>query len=120
MKIRAKIQNDESRTAVLEALDQHMSIADLEPLGLATRTISGLESKLGIIYLEQLLEITFKDVQAAHNLGASAVREITFAINNLQILTNEFKENFRLQMGNVGIAKQMRNLQTEDDEEEYL
>lgn len=110
MKFGIKIETDEAQIAILDAIDQEMAIAELEPLGLSMRTISGLESKLGIIYLKDLLEKTLEELKDVKNLGAQAVREIEAALNDLPKLTEKYKKSFGFQTAPLlSRAKQMRD-----------
>lgn len=80
------INNQEAREALVEAVAQDMAIAELEPLGLSVRTITGLEDKLGFIYLQDLLNVTIKELRSVKNLGAQAAKEVEYALNNIHLL----------------------------------
>ena len=105
-----KITTREAQEAIIIAIDDNMAIAELEPLGLSIRTITGLEDKLGIIYLEQLMNITLDELKSVKNLGAQAVREVEIALNDLPKLTDNLKKQHGLSIAPLlGRAKQMRN-----------
>ena len=86
-----KINSKEAKVAIVEAVGQNMAIAELEPLGLSIRTISGLEEKLGLIYLGDLLSLTMVELKSVKNLGDKALREVEIALNNIHLLTDTTK-----------------------------
>lgn len=104
-----KIEGTRAKIAIVKAIDQEMAVAELEPLGVTMRTISGLESKLGIIYLTDLLDKTVEEIRKIKNLGVQAVRELEIALNNLHKLTEKRKKSFGFEVAPLlSRAKQMR------------
>ncbi len=116
------IETDEAKLAILDAVDQGMAIAELEPLGVSMRTICGLESKLGIIYLEELLSKTFSEITGTRSrgVGAKAFREIETALNALPTLTKKFKKSFEFkEVPLLCRAKQMRDTKATKEQPKY-
>lgn len=107
-----KITSPEAKEAILIAIDEKMAIAELEPLGLSIRTITGLEDKLGIIYLEELLKLTLAELKAVKNLGTQAVKEVEVALNQLHTLTDKLKKKHTIKVAPlIGQAVSMRTHQ---------
>tara|TARA_Y100000296_G_C5018086_1_gene178431 strand:+ start:92 stop:478 length:387 start_codon:yes stop_codon:yes gene_type:complete len=111
------------REAIVAALDAEMAIAELEPLGLSVRTIAGLEDKLGVVYLEDLLKKTLEEVKAVRNLGDSAVAEIETALNDLPKLTTHRQKKHRKNvMPLINKAESLRDYQAvaaKDEDKKY-
>lgn len=64
-----------------EAARNGFAVAELECLGLSVRTINALEaSKYNIIFLDELIERTDKELSSLRNLGKHGLREITAAL----------------------------------------
>ena len=100
-----------SKRGVMDAVEQGMAIAELEPLGLSTRTISVIEDQLGFIYIEDLLTMTWPDLRGTPNLGAGAVQEVETALSSIHLLTDCVKRNYlRAMIPNINRAKMIRKL----------
>jgi len=100
-----------SKRGVMNALEQGMAIAELEPLGVSTRTISVIEDQLGFIYIEDLLTMTWPDFRGTPNLGAAAVEEVKKALSSIHLLTDCVKRNYlRSIIPNINRAKMIRNI----------
>lgn len=112
-----RIEKEEAKQAVFDAVRQNMAIAELEPLGLSIRTIQGLEDKLGVIYLEELLQKSEIEIRACRNLGAQAVKEIEVALNTIHKLNvNGTKADFASKkIPNLHRATELRDFQFRED-----
>lgn len=99
----------EAIDAIIAAINEEMCVAELEPLGVTVKTITGLEREFGIIYVEDLLGYTPRELKAGLNLGILAFKQVEFALNNLHLLTEELKRKFTLQViPNFDIASKFR------------
>jgi hypothetical protein len=58
------------------------SIADLEIYGLSVRAITGLEEDLGVIYVDQLQNVTEAAIRAIPHFGPVMVGEVRTALQN--------------------------------------
>jgi DNA-directed RNA polymerase alpha subunit len=69
---------DDERTQdmIFEQADSGMGVAELEYLGVSQRVINTLEDKMGIVYLQQLIEMSRETLLAVRQLGRGGVQEI--------------------------------------------
>jgi len=84
--------SEKIREALKKASRMNIAVAELESYGLSVKTIQGLESKLGIIYVEQFLDISLDDLKRTKNLGPVAIQEISKILDFLPLFILE-KEN---------------------------
>ena len=64
-----------------------MALAELQPVGLSSRTINSLEDHK-CIYLKDLLKLTRERVRAMKNMGDFSLFEIERAFSKFEILDN--------------------------------
>ncbi len=55
-------------------------------LGVATRTVNSLENSKNILYIGQLLEISYLDVAAIPNCGVATIRNLLGVLRKLDLL----------------------------------
>lgn len=106
-----KIKDRRTQIAIINAIQRNMSVAELEPLGLSIRVIHLLEDKLGVIYINDLVKITSKDVKGVGHLGTEALRETQKALDKLPYLTNQIKDKHLCKVvPNIHRVEELRNL----------
>lgn len=66
---------------ILDAAAEGMAVAELEYLGLSLRVVNTLEEKVGIVYIEQLIDLTTEELIGIKQLGRGAVDQIAAALN---------------------------------------
>lgn len=66
-----------------------MAVAELEYLGLSLRVINTLEEKVGIVYVQQLIDKSEKELLHIRQLGAGAIKQIMAALERFPDLENE-------------------------------
>lgn len=66
---------------IRDAAKKGFAVAELECLGLSVRTINALESsKYNIIYLDELIARSDKEISSLKNLGKQGLSEISAAL----------------------------------------
>ena len=66
-----------------------MAVAELEYLGLSLRVINTLEEKVGILYVQQLIDTSEKELLHSRQLGLGAIKQIMDALARFPDLENE-------------------------------
>ncbi len=70
------------RNVIHWAIDNEVTLADLEIIGLPSRLIEKFDS-LGVIKLEQLLEFTFDELKNISGIGTGYINSIKRVLINL-------------------------------------
>lgn len=79
----------EIQELIRKKADNGMAVAELEYLGLSLRVINTLEEKMGVIFIQQLIEKSEKELLAIKQLGQGAVKQILNALERFPELENE-------------------------------
>lgn len=82
-------QNVQIRDSIVAAARKGMAVAELEYLGVSLRAINTLEQQAKIIFLQQLIALSYADLQKVSHLGKGGVDEIIHALERFPELEAE-------------------------------
>jgi hypothetical protein len=77
---------DDAIEAILDGIEQDDTVADLTYLGLNPRIVQAIEKSLGVIFIQDLMQVPYETLLDVKNLGPAECRRIIIALNNYHLL----------------------------------
>ena len=82
-------KNIHIRRMILDAARNGLAVAELEYLGLSLRVVNTLEEKLGVLYLQELIDMSEEELLSTRQLGSGALKQISKALERFPELESE-------------------------------